>query len=103
MEVNRVKFCQGVEIRTQEAGAPAPGRMGLAQDEGTPWIDGEGWSLVSYGHLSHETCEELFSLAELPFIAANRAHKSWAMGKRKQCFGFGGVDSLRQWLLYFFR
>lgn len=96
-------FYQGVEIRTQEAGAPASGRVGLAQEEGTPWIDGKGWSLVSDGHLSHEACDELFSLAELPIVAANRAGKSWAKDKGRQCFGFGGVDSIRQWLPYFFR
>lgn len=48
----RVTFYQGVEIRTLQAGAPASGRVGLAQEEGTWWIDGEGWSLVSDGPMA---------------------------------------------------
>lgn len=42
MEVNQVKFYQGVEIRTQESGGPNFRHDGFGQEEGTQWIDGHG-------------------------------------------------------------
>lgn len=63
VQVNQVKFYQGVEIGPTSQGAKLQAWWGLNWRKAlTQWMDGSGSSLVSYGDFSHGECEEWIPL-----------------------------------------
>lgn len=102
MQLNQVKFYQGVEIRTKSQEAKL--RHGGAGTGRRHPVDWWAWcSLVLNGNFSHEVCDALLhwlsSLSSLQTVLSRTGE--WTR-VRRSTFCFGRVESLRQCLSYFF-